>query len=87
MLTELPIITTSVGAILDAVTHNLSALIIKENDIDSITRSIKQIITYPEKYTMLGRNARTTALSTFTQEQMINNMEKIFTKTHIAYQN
>ena len=78
MLTELPIITTSVGAILDAVTDNKSALIINPKNHSEIRKAIMKIINDHELSSMISKNSRKKASAYFSHEIMINSMSSIF---------
>jgi len=81
MLTGLPIITTSVGAILDAVTDNETAIVVKKKDEYSITRSLIYLINNQQQAKVLGANATHVALLHFTREKMISKMNGLFAKT------
>jgi len=78
MLSGLPIITTPVGAILDAVKNNESAYVVPPKDSDSLAHAIHTLIEAPEIRSQLGKKARAIATENFTLEKMLNEMESLF---------
>lgn len=78
MLTGLPIVTTPVGAILEAVTDADTALVVKPEDTDVLAAALERLIRDPTLRDQLGQHARERALSRFTLEIMLDRMEKVF---------
>jgi glycosyltransferase involved in cell wall biosynthesis len=80
MLTELPIVTTPVGAILEAVRHEKSALIVPPRDADALAAALRRMIDLPDLAASLGKAALQVAAKTFTREVMVDRMESVFTE-------
>lgn len=81
MLSALPIVTTPVGAILEAVAHDRSALVVAPRDVTAIANSLVTLMGKPELRERLGTQARTDALVKFTYQGMADRMEAIFKAT------
>lgn len=79
MLTALPIITTPVGAILEAVTDGETALVVPPRDSAALAAALSRLARNPELGTELGSTAREKALKLFSREAMLDRMETIFT--------
>lgn len=83
MLAAIPIVTTPVGSITEAVEHGVSALIVEPKDSAALSQAIQRLLIDPELGQQLSIAARTTALARYTRESMLDAMEGIFTKvTH-----
>lgn len=78
MLTALPIVTTPVGAILEAVRNEESALIVPPRDAGAIAAALRRLIDEPELAEALGAEALRTASDRFTRDVMIDRMESVF---------
>lgn len=78
MLTGLPIVTTPVGAITEAVTHEKSALVVEPKNSAALATAIASLIAQPEKATHLGELAREIAIVSFSRESMLQKMETLF---------
>lgn len=78
MLTGLPIITTPVGAILEAVTDGDTALVVQPQSADAIAGALKKLMLDPDLRLALGQHARQIALSRFSLDIMLNRMEQVF---------
>lgn len=78
MLCGLPIITTPVGAIGEAVTEGVSALMVAPHDVDRLADAIRAMINDPGRALSLGAQARAQALNTFSVERMLDAMEQVF---------
>jgi glycosyltransferase involved in cell wall biosynthesis len=78
MLTGLPIITTPVGAILEAVSDNETALVVPPRDAAALTRAIGRLIADPKLAAQLGKMARQSAEARFSLQGMLVSMERIF---------
>ncbi|MDP1526742.1 MAG: glycosyltransferase family 4 protein [Rhodocyclaceae bacterium] len=80
MLCALPIVTTPVGAILEAVRDGESALVTPPKDATAIATAIDRIVSNPELAMRLGMTARNEALEKFGFERMSERMEAVFIK-------
>lgn len=78
MLTELPIITTPVGAITEAVSDGRTACIVPPRDATALAGAIKALIENPEQRSTMGSQARKDAEQRFSSGIMLENMETIF---------
>jgi len=78
MLTGLPIVTTPVGAILEAVTDAQTALVVPPKDTDALADAIGRLIAAPHLAAQLGREARLCAEDRFSLHGMLDRMEQIF---------
>jgi glycosyltransferase involved in cell wall biosynthesis len=78
MLTGLPIVTTPIGAILEAVDDNQTALVVSPRDVDELAGAIGRLIADPQLVTLLGQQARHRAETRFSLQGMIARMEQIF---------
>ncbi|MEI7430990.1 MAG: glycosyltransferase, partial [Betaproteobacteria bacterium] len=78
MLTGLPIVTTPVGAILEAVDNHQTALVVPPMNVLSLSEAIGQLMTNPELAEKLGREARQQGETRFSLQGMLLRMEQIF---------
>lgn len=78
MLTALPIVTTPVGAITEAVVHGESALIVPPQDAAALGAALQQLIAAPARAAELGAAARARAESRFTRAAMLDRMAAVF---------
>ncbi len=78
MFTGLPIVTTPVGAIPEAVTNGESALIVPHKDTLTLSAAIAKLTDEAELGKRLGESARAAALSRFSREAMLERMETLF---------
>ena len=78
MLTGLPIVTTPVGAILEAVRDGETALVVTPQDSAALAAAIRRLITDNALATRLGSAARERAVAHFSREGMLVRMENIF---------
>ena len=80
MLCGLPIITTPIGSILEAVEHDRSGLIVVPEDVDSLAAAMQRLIADPDLRQRLGDHAYQHAYATFGLEQMLDKMETVFAR-------
>ncbi len=78
MLTALSIVTTSVGAITEAVTDKESALIVPTQSSEAIVSALDQLMHNEAMRAVLGQHARQIALARFSLSTMLNRMEQVF---------
>ena len=78
MLTALPIVTTPVGAILEAVSDGATALVVPPQDPPALASALARLATDPELGARLGAAAREKALVRFSREAMLDRMEAVF---------
>ncbi|MFA5123983.1 glycosyltransferase, partial [Zavarzinia sp.] len=78
MLCGLPIVTTPVGAILEAVSDKTSALIVPPRDAAALAAAIARLLDDAGLAAKLGAEARRVASADFSREAMLDSMESIF---------
>jgi glycosyltransferase involved in cell wall biosynthesis len=78
MLTGLPIVTTPVGAITEAVSNEETALIVEPKNIDAIAGALERLVCDPLLGKRLGEAARQRAEAHFSRTAMLDRMEHIF---------
>jgi glycosyltransferase involved in cell wall biosynthesis len=78
MLSGLPIVTTPVGAILEAVSDGETALVVAPQNADALAAAIGRLIGDGALAKRLGSAAREQAVARFSKEGMLNRMEAIF---------
>lgn len=74
----MPIVTTPVGAILEAVTDSRSALVVPPRDAAALAVAIERLLGDPELATRLGMAAREAAVQRFSKTSMLDRMEQVF---------
>lgn len=78
MLTGLPIVTTPVGSILEAVTDGETGLIVPPKDVDAMVISLRCLFNDAELAQRFGAAARRFAIDRFGIDNMLDRMEAIF---------
>lgn len=78
MLTALPIVTTPVGAILEAVQDGESALVVPPKDASALAAAIGRLIADPTLADQLGAAACRIASADFSSGHMLDRMEGVF---------
>jgi glycosyltransferase involved in cell wall biosynthesis len=78
MLCGLPIVTTPVGAILEAVSDGTTALVVPPRDAGALASAIGRLLDDPALATRLGAEARRRASADFSMESMLDRMEATF---------
>jgi glycosyltransferase involved in cell wall biosynthesis len=78
MLCALPIVTTPVGAILEAVTDQRSALVVTPKDANALANAIARLLDDTTLAASLGAEARRVASADFSKEAMLDRMESLF---------
>ncbi len=78
MLCALPIVTTPVGAILEAVSDGESALVVAPKNADALGAAIARLLDDGALAARLGAAARRIASADFSREAMLDRMDAIF---------
>ncbi len=78
MLTALPIVSTPVGAISEAVTDGVTGLLAQPRDPVALAAAIGRLVAEPAFAANLGRAARAKAERSFSREAMLDSMESVF---------
>ncbi len=79
MLCGLPIVTTPVGAILEAVSDGDTALVVPPKDVAALASAVARLLDDDTLATRLGAAARRRASADFSREAMLDKMENLFT--------
>jgi glycosyltransferase involved in cell wall biosynthesis len=80
MLCGLPIVTTPVGAILEAVQNGVSAVIVPPRDSRLLAVAITRLLDDPEMGIELGTVARRVASAEYSHDLMLDGMEEVFVR-------
>lgn len=78
MLCALPIVTTPVGAILEAVADQETALVVPPRDATALAAALRRLVAEPQLGTRLGMAARQKAVRCFSKDAMLDRMESVF---------
>ncbi|MDO9224762.1 MAG: glycosyltransferase family 4 protein [Pseudomonadota bacterium] len=78
MLTGLPIVTTPVGAITEAIADGETGLIVPPRDVPGLTAAMTRLIEDGDLAARLGGTARAVAEQRFSREALLDAMENIF---------
>jgi glycosyltransferase involved in cell wall biosynthesis len=78
MLCALPIVTTPVGAILEAVSDGSTALVVPPRDAAALARAVARLLDDSAFATRLGVAARRVASDDFSKRVMLDRMEAVF---------
>jgi glycosyltransferase involved in cell wall biosynthesis len=78
MLSGLPVVTTPVGSITEAVTDQETALLVAPKDASTMAAAIRRLLDDPALAGRLGREARAQAERKFGRDAMIARMEAVF---------
>jgi len=80
MLCGLPVVTTPVGSIVEAVTDGATAIVVAPKDPGALAAAIRRVLDDGALAARLGGEARTQAGRRFGREAMIDRMEAVFRK-------
>lgn len=78
MLCGLPIVTTPVGAILEAVSDDQTALVVPPRDSQALAAALGRLLDDKELAARLGASARRVASAGFSRNAMLDSMERLF---------
>lgn len=78
MLCRLPVISTPIGSIEEAVLHNETGIIVPPRDIDSLSAQIAHLLDNPQQADQFAQAGRERALTEFSRETMLDKMEAVF---------
>ena len=74
----LPIIASQVGGILDIIEHNVSGILVKPNDPDSLAQAILMVASNRELARSLGATAQKLAIQSFSVERLVKDTEALY---------
>ncbi len=78
MMSGLPVVTTPVGAILEAASDGETALVVPPKDASALAGAIDRLLQDPDLARHLGHAGRNRALERFSREAMLDRMESVF---------
>jgi len=78
MMTALPVVTTPVGSIAEAVRDGVSGLMVAPQDAEALRSALIALIDDPGKGQALGQAAHDAAVAQFAESAMLDQMEKVF---------
>jgi FkbM family methyltransferase len=78
MLCGLPVVTTPVGSIVEAVTDQETALLVTPRETSALAAAIRRLLDDPALAERMGREARAQAEQKFGRDAMIARMEAVF---------
>lgn len=78
MMTGLPVVSTAVGAIAEAVEDGVSGILVKPRDPDDLARALASLLADPERSAAMGSAGRERALALFSRDSMLDRMEAVF---------
>jgi glycosyltransferase involved in cell wall biosynthesis len=78
MMTGLPVVTTPVGAILEAVSDGETALVVPPQNSSALSTALARLLDDPELGARLGVAARNKVLAHFSRDAMLDKMETVF---------
>lgn len=76
----LPVISTPIGSITEAVQDDVTGIIVPPRDADRLSQAIRSLLQDPQRRARMGEAARRVALEKFGLDAMLDKMEAIFTQ-------
>lgn len=76
----LPVISTPIGSITEAVENDVTGLIVPPRDAEQLRQAIQSLLQDPQRRVQMSAAARRTALEKFGIDAMLDKMEAIFVK-------
>ncbi len=80
MLTSLPVVTTTAGAITEAITDDVTGLIVEPQSANALKHALKRLIENPSLCADLGQRSQQNAQAHYSLDRMLDNMQDIFDK-------
>ena len=78
MMSGLPVVSTTVGAIAEAVDHGVTGYLVGPRDTPALRDALASLLGDPEHAAAMGRAGRERAVAHFSREAMLDRMEAIF---------
>ena len=78
MMAALPVVSTTVGAIAEAVDNGVTGRLVALRDSAALRTALAELLAAPETAATMGRAGRQRALAHFSREAMLDRMESIF---------
>jgi len=80
----LPVVATTAGSIKEAVTHNVTGLIVPAKDSRALAEALQTLIDHETLRRRFGREGRRVATERFGMDQMLDRMEDVFRRVAAA---
>lgn len=78
IMSGLPVVSTTVGAIAEAVDDGVTGRLVAPRDADALRAALSAMLADPQAAAAMGRAGRERALARFSREAMLDRMEAIF---------
>lgn len=78
MMSGLPVVSTTVGAITEAVADGVTGRIVSPRDSSALRTALAGLLAAPETAAAMGRAGRERAIALFSRDAMLDRMESIF---------
>ena len=78
MLAGVPVVTTNIGSIDEAITNNVTGLVVPPRDVDALAGALQRLLLDSALGARLAHAAREHAMENFGLERMLTRMENIF---------
>jgi len=80
MMSGVPVISTTVGAITEAVDDGVTGIIVPPRDVDALRAAVTRLLAAPDLAAAMGSAGRARALAFFSRESMLDRMEAVFAR-------
>jgi glycosyltransferase involved in cell wall biosynthesis len=80
MMSKLPVVSTTVGAITEAVTDGITGRIVPPRDAPALRAALSGLLAAPKTAATLGNAGRERAVALFSRDAMLDRMESVFVR-------
>lgn len=80
MAMDTPVVSTDVGGISEALTHESNGILVPRGDIEKMATAVVRVLSNPAKAEQYASNARQTVEEAFSAERMLSRVEDIYSK-------
>lgn len=80
MLVTLPVVSTSIGGIPEALQDGVTGLMVPPKDDEALLNALQWLLSHPSEAQQMGRAARDKVVAKFALTQMLTRMESIFSE-------
>ena len=84
MAAGLPVISTPVGGIPEAVTDGIEGFLVEPGDVSALANRLEQLLSNPELAEHMGKAARRKIETAFSAETILPQLEKLYTELGVA---
>ncbi len=82
MYMQVPVIAIDVGGIGEVVTHDKDGILVKQNNPESVSLAITELLNNREKRNYLGQSGKKTVIERFGAERYINQLEGLYSQLY-----